>query len=72
MFQKVLYLGMCIKISGSPLSLVFTFEMRSRNVTSAYCLCGGEAGVDLVPGEGPLSLLTLSLSSHGSQSWRSN
>lgn len=31
-----------------------------------------EMSVDAVPGEGPLSLLTLSLSSHGSQSWRSS
>lgn len=32
----------------------------------------GEMSVDAVPGEGPLSLLTLSLPSHGSQSWRSS
>lgn len=30
-----------------------------------------ETSAEVVPGEGPLSLLTLSLSSHGSRSWRS-
>lgn len=40
----------------------------SATVTSATL---PEMSAEMVPGQGPLSLLTLSLSSHGSQSWRS-
>lgn len=53
---------------GGHIAFVF---LRPRDMTSTLPV-QGEMSVDAVPGEGPLSLLTLSLSSHGSQSWRSS